>query len=83
MVEKGADVPEGSRVSQAVIDTVADAEGANATDLTPQLHEVIDTDVLDRLFVDTPTIGKVVFNYNGYEVSVFADGYVSVKDYRV
>lgn len=80
MVEKGTDVPEMSRVSQTVIDTIADTEGRDPTDLTPRLDEVIDSDGLNRLFADTPTMGKVVFNYDRYEVTVFADGYVSVKD---
>lgn len=81
MVEKGADTPEMSRVSQTVIDTIADTEGRDPTDLTPRLDEVINRDGLDQLFADTPTVGKVVFNYNSYEVSVFADGYVSVTDH--
>ena len=67
-------------VSRAVIDAVAAAEGTPPTELTPPLYDVIDPEALDKVFAGKESLGKVVFNYNSYEVSVEADGYVAVKD---
>lgn len=68
-------------VSRAVIDAVAAAEGTPPTKLTPPLYDVVDPEALDNVFDGKASLGKVVFNYNSYEVSVEADGYVAVTDH--
>ena len=70
---------DGQSLSRAVIDTVAAVEGTPPTELPP-LYDVIDPEALDKVFAGKESLGKVVFNYNSYEVSVEADGYVAVKD---
>lgn len=75
------DVSRGSSICQAVVETLAEAEETNPTELIPTLYEVIDPDALESLFANDQALGKVIFNYNGYEVSVFSDGYVSVKSH--
>lgn len=68
------------RPSQAVIDAVAAVEGTPPTELPP-LYDVVDPEALDNVFAGKASLGKVVFNYNSYEVSVEADGYVALKDH--
>ena len=68
-------------VSRAVIDAVAAVEDTPPTELTPPLYDVVDPEALDNVFAGKATLGKVVFNYNSYEISVDADGYVAVKDH--
>ncbi|WP_436926970.1 HalOD1 output domain-containing protein [Halosimplex amylolyticum] len=67
-------------VSEAVIDVVAALEGIPPTELTPPLYDVVDPEALE-MFAEKVSLGKVMFNYNGYEVSVHADGYVAVEDH--
>ncbi|WP_415383354.1 HalOD1 output domain-containing protein [Halosimplex sp. TS25] len=69
------------RVSRAVIDAVAAVEGIRPTELAPPLYDVVDPDALDKVFAGRSSLGKVVFNYNSYEVTVDADGHVAIKDY--
>lgn len=68
-------------VSRAVIDAVAAVEGIPPTELTPPLYDVVDPEALDNVFAGKASLGKVVFNYNSYEVSVHADGFVALKDH--
>jgi hypothetical protein len=68
---KGNAVP-----SREVARAVARAEGLDPTALRQRLMEVVDTDALDRLFRETT--GHVRFEYHGYEVTVTADGEVSL-----
>ncbi|WP_331235234.1 HalOD1 output domain-containing protein [Natronorarus salvus] len=75
-----AEVADESYITQAVIGSIAEAEGTDPLELTPPLYEVIDLSALESLFTDGKTLGKVVFNYNDYEVSVFSDGYISVEN---
>jgi hypothetical protein len=72
---------ESRSVSQAVIDAVAAVEGTPPTELTPPLYDVVDPDALEKVFAGKASLGKVVFNYHNYEVSVDADGYVAVEDH--
>lgn len=74
-----ADVSGERGIFHTVIEAIADAEGVNPTELSPPLYEVIDPDALENLFTSGLTSGKVVFNYNRCEVSVFSDEYVVVK----
>lgn len=72
-------------VSEAVIRTIADAEGISPLDVHPPLATVIDPDALDQVVAsltrwsDEPA-GVVEFPYNGYIVSVTGDGVVSVSE---
>lgn len=68
-------------ICQTVIESVAEAEGTEPIELTPPLNEVIDPAALESLFANKRSLGKVIFNYKNCEVSVFPDGYVSVKSY--
>ncbi|WP_123538610.1 HalOD1 output domain-containing protein [Halosimplex salinum] len=68
-------------ICQNVVESIAKAEGTSPTELVPSLYEVIDPDALESLFTDDQALGKVIFNYNGYEVSIFSDGYVSVESH--
>lgn len=68
-------------VINEVVETVAKAEDVDPLELTPPLYEVIDPDALESLFANNRVLGKVIFNYAGYEVSVFSDGDVSVKSH--
>lgn len=68
-------------VSQAVIDAIAAVEGTRPTELAPPLYDVVDPEALDKVFDGKASLGKVVFNYNSYEVRVDADGHVAVKDH--
>lgn len=79
-------IAETEKPSHTVVETVADAEGIDPTELDP-LYETIDPDSLDELFqdrlrrVDAPaTAGAVTFAYHGYEVRVTAGGRVSLED---
>lgn len=73
-----------SNISHTVVEAVAEAEGVDPLELTPPLCEVIDPDALDHLFATTPVDsrmdGKVTFDYNGYEVTAWGSGYVSVRE---
>lgn len=71
--------------STAVVRAVAAAESVDETELPPLFH-AIDPDALDALFESgrrEPTAvrstGSVTFRYDGYEVSVAADGTVDVE----
>ena len=66
-----------------VITTVAEEKDVDPLELTPPLYEVIDPDALESLFGNDRTLGKLIFNYSGCEVSVFSDGYISVRSHRI
>jgi len=66
-------------VTNEVIKTVAEIKDVDPLEVTPPLYEVIDPDALESLFANDRTLGKVIFNYSDCEVSVFSDGYISVK----
>ncbi|WP_252699659.1 HalOD1 output domain-containing protein [Natronosalvus vescus] len=70
--------------SQSVVEAVAEAEGVDPLELSPPLYDVIDPDALDQVFAPTSMEsrmeGEVTFSYNGYEVTVCGDGYVTVEE---
>lgn len=76
---------EPDHLSQAVVESVAEAEGVDPTELTP-LYAVVDPDALEALFrPNSPTRdrqirGEIRFSYHGYDVRVTADGEVDVAD---
>lgn len=69
-------------LSVAVVNAVATGSDVDATDLEP-LHEVIDTDALDRLFDHLPagadTAGVVRFEYNSCLVTISVDGEIRIE----
>lgn len=78
-------VEQPTRLSQLVVETVADAEDVNPVALPP-LYNTVDTDALDRLFepqlqpASEPPVGEVQFSYYGYTVQVTAAGRVTLTD---
>jgi len=68
-------------VTNEVIKTVAEVKDVDPLEVTPPLYEVVDPDALESLFANDRTLGKVIFNYSGCEVSVFSDGYIMVKSH--
>ncbi|MCU4739943.1 hypothetical protein OB955_10430 [Halobacteria archaeon AArc-m2/3/4] len=72
--------------SREVIDRIATLEGIAPTDLAPPnydvLNDVIDPDALDALCRSgdrAPVPIEVVFEFNGYRVTVTNDGSVTVR----
>ncbi|MFC3957611.1 HalOD1 output domain-containing protein [Halovivax cerinus] len=68
-----------------IVTEIADREGVDPTGLTPPLQDVVDVDALEALFEPTPTtdrdcVGSVSFTYVGYEVTVAADGAITVEN---
>lgn len=65
-------------LSEAVLDAVASKKGVRPEELTTPLFDVVDADALDSLFNErggTDGVrGRVVFAYEGYEVTVYSDG---------
>lgn len=75
-------VDDGTAV-EAIAMAVAEVEGTSPTRLDPPINDVVDADVLDRLFAPTgatrvASTGRVVFPYRGHMVTYYADGYVTV-----
>nr|WP_170155581.1 HalOD1 output domain-containing protein [Halopiger aswanensis] len=74
----------GRSISLKVVEKVADREGVDPVDLTPPLHTVVDTEALDSLFQSTSSteraVGKVEFQYQGYQVQVDSSGEVQIGE---
>lgn len=75
----------GVKPSQAVVNAIADHQGLTPSEVEPKLYTVIEPDALDRLFESTPTgsdrsSGHVTFSYGDVEVSVDADGNVTIEE---
>lgn len=72
-----------STISNEIVEKVAEVNDVDPLELSPPLFEVVDTDALNQLFASTPTTGRmegeVTFSYNGNEVTVSGDGYVTVQ----
>ena len=69
--------------TEAIVRAVAEVEGVSPMQVDTPLYDVVDVDLLDRLFAPTrdgPAVagGRVVFSYRGHEVTVHADGFVAV-----
>ena len=69
-------------VSEAVVVAVADAENTSPVELSP-LHDVVETDALDRLFAATADDGsdpsiELCFYYSDSVVTVRGDGTIDV-----
>lgn len=91
MVEGGdsSDEPSGKPPSQAVIETVADAEGVESVELEPpqyeSLHAAVDPAALDALFAERSNgeprpRGTVSFAFCDYHVTVGGDGAITLDE---
>jgi len=72
-------------LTTAVIEAVADAADLEPAELGTPLYDQIDPDALDNLFSDRHNgmargSGHVVFTLLDYEVTVYSDGYVVVRE---
>ncbi|MFC7044957.1 HalOD1 output domain-containing protein [Halobacteriaceae archaeon GCM10025711] len=70
-------------VSVSVVMAVAAVAGVDPSDLRERLSDVVDPDGLDTIFRPqedgtSRTDGHVAFPFLGYEVTVFADGTITV-----
>ena len=68
-------------ITVTIVEHIAAKKSIPAESLEP-LYEAVDPDALERLVTAeestaTPMMGKIVFNYSGYEVTVTSDGNVS------
>lgn len=79
MIQVETEKADNGTLTHSIVEAVTEAEDVTYEELSPPLYEVIDPDALNQLFDQKPSIGKVVFNYNTCEVSVFSDGYIMVK----
>lgn len=70
-------VQEREATTENVVTAVAEAEGVSPLDLDP-LATAVDPDALNALYRDGRRGVAVEFAYQGYEVTVSADGRVSV-----
>jgi hypothetical protein len=69
--------------SSQVIEAIARREGISATELSPPLYDVVDTDALDALLSGESTREngslRISFEYRGYDVSVESGNVVEVS----
>ena len=64
--------------SMAVVAALSDVMGVEPTEMEP-LGSVVDPEALDRLFSDGATEASAQFQFAGCEVSISADGLVTVE----
>lgn len=65
------------KLSQAILEAVANAEDTPVSELSQKLYSAIDPDALDNLFRNTR--GSLTFEFAGYLVVVDSDGHVDVQ----
>lgn len=69
--------------SSKVVEAIARREGISATEQSPPLYNVVDTDALDALLSKNSTLEnrsiEVSFEYQGYDVSVESGDVVEVS----
>lgn len=70
-----------SSVSLTVIEALAEAQGVSPTDIDTPLYETVDPEALETLFepTDDSATGRVVFEIEGFEVTVTASHDVFVR----
>ncbi|MDS0477980.1 HalOD1 output domain-containing protein [Natrinema sp. 1APR25-10V2] len=61
-----------------VLERIAEKEGEDSLELPP-LRNTIDPEALDNLFQSSLDDGEVVFSYHGYQVTVTADGQITIE----
>lgn len=85
------DLAEGESVTRTVIDAVADLSevppvpnyrNRDDTDSLDPLYTAIDPEALDSLFSgeNVPDAVRLEFTYQGYEITVRGDGFLSVVE---
>lgn len=65
-------------LSTKIIQEVAQSKGVNPTDLTP-LWGKVNVDALNDLCNQSQKDVKVVFEYEGYTVTIHSDNYVQLE----
>lgn len=85
MVSSGPTDDSSESVSEAIIETVAEAEGLDPLQLDPPLGTELDPDALDQLFRSnatgpTTSVEHVTLTYHGYEVTAFSDGRIITQE---
>ncbi|WP_255194269.1 HalOD1 output domain-containing protein [Natronobeatus ordinarius] len=75
----------GESVSVSVVRAVAAREDVQPVQLTPPLHDAVDTDALDALFrsidpEDSESNVRVEFSYRGYTILVEGPSQIVVTD---
>lgn len=77
--------PDGDRASETVVTAVAALAGTSPIELEP-LYEAIEPDALDALVDHARRDGagthELWFRYEGYDVGVWSDGEVRIRDER-
>ncbi|MCU4753497.1 hypothetical protein OB919_16145 [Halobacteria archaeon AArc-curdl1] len=63
-----------------VVEQISEKEGVDSVDLRPPLHDVVDTEALDRIIESMDGDGLVEFQYQGYQVTVSNTGEVEVQE---
>ncbi|WP_436910138.1 HalOD1 output domain-containing protein [Halosimplex marinum] len=79
---RAADRDDGTRLSIAVVEAVAEAKGVEPVEMSETLYGTVDPDALDRLFTergDEEFAGRVVFELGAHEVTVQSNGDVLVR----
>lgn len=66
-------------VTAAVITAIAEHEEIDPVELEPPLFEAIDVDALNELFPHGSE-GTIQFLYRGHQITVSADGEVTIED---
>jgi hypothetical protein len=72
------------KLSDKVVERVAEAEGVDASELETPLFEAVDPDALDRIFEPIKkkserNQGQIQFPYHGYRVVVTAEENVTLQ----
>lgn len=67
----------------ATIEALSDVKGVAPSALTPPLEQCVDTDALQQLAGHDSRSWELAFDYNGYQVTVSGDGWVSVDGEQV
>lgn len=70
-------------ISQAVVETVADAKGVSPLDVRATLNDVVDVDALDAIFRrqsgGAHCDARVSFAYADCDVTVYSHGFVEAQ----
>ena len=64
------------RLSEQIIEAVAEEEGIEASEIDEPLFGALDTDALDKLY--RAEAGSIVFTWRGHEVRAYSGGTVQV-----
>lgn len=76
MPTEGEDSAESAAV--AVVEKVAEVEGADPLEMMPPLSDILDPDALDALFATGDRHIMTTINYRGHAVTIYGSGEVDV-----